>query len=245
MALAWLPYGASRGTSQANATAPSSPPVRPPALSLRPAVAIPLLLLTSLLGLTAWAGAFVVAPRSHQPENHPLPATAADGILLSFNPVDPVAAWAPQIQRWAARYDLPADLITVVMTLESCGDPSARSGAGALGLFQVMPFHFRPGEDPLDPEVNASRGLAYLQRSLEIAGGDIGLALAGYNGGHGLIARDPSAWPTESLRYVRWGTGILADLGAARFPSPTLQAWLDAGGQSLCRHAARRSSTGG
>jgi soluble lytic murein transglycosylase-like protein len=165
--------------------------------------------------------------------------------MLTFNPVDPVAAWAPQIQRWAASYGMPADLIAVVMTLESCGDPSARSGAGALGLFQVMPFHFRPGEDPLDPEVNASRGLAYLQRSLEIAGGDIGLALAGYNGGHGLIARDPSTWPTESLRYVRWGTGIVADLGAGRFPSPTLQAWLDAGGQSLCRQAARRSSSGG
>ena len=152
--------------------------------------------------------------------------------------VEPVADWAPDIQRWAASYGLPADLVAVVMTLESCGNPSARSGAGALGLFQVMPFHFQPEEDPLDPEVNARRGLAYLRRSLEIAGGDVGLALAGYNGGHGVIARDPATWPSETVRYVRWGTGILADLSTGRAPSPTLQAWLDAGGGHLCRRAA-------
>jgi len=197
------------------------------------------------LGVTAWAGAVVAGPRAQQPENRPSSAPARDEVLPTFNLVEPVAAWTPQIQRWSDSYGLPADLVAVVMTLESCGDPSARSGAGALGLFQVMPFHFRPGEDPLDPDVNASRGLAYLRRSLEIAEGDFGLALAGYNGGHGLIRRDPSTWPTESLRYVRWGTGILADVGAARWPSPTLQAWLDAGGQDLCRRAARRLSTGG
>ena len=245
MALAWLPYGASRGTLPTRATARTSPPARPPAISLRPAVAIPLSLLATFLIASVWAGAVISAPPSPQvvkPQSQP---TAAIEIVPPFELVEPVAAWAPDIQRWAASYGLPADLVAVVMTLESCGDPSARSGAGALGLFQVMPFHFQPGEDPLDPEVNARRGLSYMHRSLEIAGGDIGLALAGYNGGHGLIPRHPSTWPAETLRYVHWGMGILADLAAGRLPSPTLQAWLDAGGDGLCHRAALRSSSAG
>jgi soluble lytic murein transglycosylase-like protein len=107
-------------------------------------------------------------------------------------------------------------------------------------LFQVMPFHFANGEDPGDPEVNARRGLSYLSRGLQLAGGDMALALAGYNGGHGLIQRDPSTWPSETTRYVRWATGILAELRAGLTSSPTLKAWLDAGGASLCRRAAER-----
>jgi soluble lytic murein transglycosylase-like protein len=128
------------------------------------------------------------------------------------------------------------------MTLESCGDPSARSGAGAQGLFQVMPFHFAAGEDPLDPEVNARRGLEYLARGMQLSAGDPALALAGYNGGHGLIGRDPATWPAETMRYVQWATGILHDLAAGLNPSPSLNAWLAAGGARLCRQAAERLS---
>jgi soluble lytic murein transglycosylase-like protein len=162
----------------------------------------------------------------------------------SFNPMFPasVRAWEQDIYRWAAAYGIPVDLVAVVMTLESCGDPSARSSAGAQGLFQVMPFHFATGEDPGDPEVNARRGLSYLSRGLQLAGGDMALALAGYNGGHGLIQRDPPTWPSETTRYVRWGTGILGDLQSGASDSPTLRSWLDAGGASLCRRAGERPS---
>ena len=158
----------------------------------------------------------------------------------SISPAFPesVRRWTPEIERWADKFGLPVDFVAVVMTLESCGDPNVSSGAGAQGLFQVMPFHFALGEDAYDPEVNAGRGLAYLSRGLELASGDTRLALAGYNGGHALIRRDPSIWPSETARYVRWGSGILADLQAGVTQSPTLQAWLDAGGAHLCRRAA-------
>ncbi len=139
---------------------------------------------------------------------------------------------------------MPADLIAVVMTIESCGDPAAVSRAGAQGLFQVMPFHFATGEFALDPETNALRGLAYLRRSLDLSSGDVGRALAGYNGGHGVISRAPSAWPAETVRYVRWGTTILDDLRAGRTPSPALQAWLDAGGAHLCLRSRTALSSG-
>ena len=249
MTLAWLPYGASRGaasrapkgTSLKEPTARPSPPMRPPALSLRPAVAIPVSLLASLLFASAWAGE-AIASGSPATPNPPATTASAPEASHPFGFVEPVETWTPQVHRWADAYGLPVELVFVVMALESCGDPSARSGAGALGLFQVMPFHFQSGEDPLDPEVNAMRGLSYLRRSWEIAGGDAGLALAGYNGGHGVITRDPSTWAAETRRYVRWGTGILADLVAGRRPGPTFQAWLDAGGEGLCRRAALRAS---
>lgn len=146
--------------------------------------------------------------------------------------------WTPQIQRWGVEYQIPAELIATVMQIESCGHPQVASAAGALGLFQVMPFHFAAGEQPLEPEVNAQRGLRYLARSLELAAGDRRLALAGYNGGHAVIGWPASRWPDETLRYVDWGTRILRDVERAVTPSPGLQAWMDAGGAALCRRAA-------
>jgi soluble lytic murein transglycosylase-like protein len=149
-----------------------------------------------------------------------------------------VERWSSKIQTWSAAYGLPAPLIATVMQIESCGDPRAQSDAGAQGLFQVMPFHFAPGEVAFDPETNARRGLAYLARSLELANGRIDLALAGYNGGHSLITQPPILWPDETRRYVAWGLAIYADAAAGQSESPALVAWLQAGGERLCRTAA-------
>jgi hypothetical protein len=124
------------------------------------------------------------------------------------------------------------------MQIESCGDPQAGSRVGANGLFQVMPFHFEKGEDPFDPDTNARRGLDYLTKGLELSGGHAGLALAGYNGGHGIISRSYEDWPRETQSYYRWGSGIYREASAGWDSSPTLAAWLAAGGQSLCDAAA-------
>ena len=155
-----------------------------------------------------------------------------------------VRHWAPDILRWSVQHDLPPALVATVMQIESCGHPSIHSSAGAAGLFQVMPFHFGAGEDPLEPETNAFRGLSYLARSFELAGGDPALALAGYNGGHGQISRVPSLWPAETLRYVRWGVAILSDVRLGNVPSPGVNSWLEAGGASLCRQAAQAQGAG-
>jgi soluble lytic murein transglycosylase-like protein len=140
--------------------------------------------------------------------------------------------------RWSAAHNLDPNLVATVMQIESCGHPSVRSTAGAIGLFQVMPYHFSPGEDPLDPHTNARRGLAYLARGFELSGGRTDLALAGYNGGHGAIERDASHWPSETQRYVTWGSGILADIASGSTQSSSLQSWLLAGGDNLCRRAS-------
>lgn len=148
--------------------------------------------------------------------------------------------WAPQIVKWAADHSLDPDMVATVMQIESCGDPQARSHAGAQGLFQVMPFHFTAGEDMLDPDTNAGRGMAYLAAGLQKANGDVGQAFAGYNGGHGIIGRSISSWPSEAQRYYGWGTGIYQDAKGGLTESPALQDWMEAGGASLCRQAAAR-----
>jgi soluble lytic murein transglycosylase-like protein len=155
--------------------------------------------------------------------------------LAAFTPE--VQRWAVHIERWAEEYGLPAELVAIVMQIESCGDPTAVSSAGARGLFQVMPFHFGVGEDWMDSEINATRGMEYLARSYQLSNGNIDLTLAGYNGGHSVIARHPSTWPAETQRYVYWGAGIWGDLGSDTIPSPTLNEWLIAGGEHLCRRA--------
>lgn len=159
---------------------------------------------------------------------------AGGGSVLSAVFMPGVQVWERDIARWSEGYGLDPNLVATVMQIESCGNPAAVSRAGAQGLFQVMPFHFAAGEDMQDPEVNARRGLAYLAESLLLAEGDIALALAGYNGGHGVIAWAESEWPSETQGYAYWGTGIYADAAAGLASSLRLEEWLDAGGRSLC-----------
>ena len=148
-----------------------------------------------------------------------------------------VIYWSDEITEWSASHNVDPNLAATVMQIESCGNPSAQSGVGATGLFQVMPFHFQPEEEPFDPDTNAFRGLNYLADRLEQSGGHAGLALAGYNGGHTVISRDYDDWPHETQRYFRWGSGIYREASAGWTSSPTLTAWLSAGGASLCRAA--------
>jgi soluble lytic murein transglycosylase-like protein len=158
----------------------------------------------------------------------------------SFSPTftPEVHFWRDEILDWAQEFDLDPNLIALVMQIESCGHPNIQSNAGALGLFQVMPFHFSPDEDPLEPETNAKRGLSYLARSVELSENQVDLTLAGYNGGHGLINHHPSTWPAETQRYVKWGVGILEEIRGGKNSSSTLEAWLAAGGEHLCQKAS-------
>lgn len=149
-----------------------------------------------------------------------------------------VLYWRDDILRWAQEYNLDPNLIATVMQIESCGNPQAGSGAGAQGLFQVMPFHFTEGEEMQEKNTNAKRGLNYLVEGLRLSEGHIGSALAGYNGGHGMILWGTASWNDEVWRYHYWGTGIYYDTVAGEDTSERLQEWLNAGGQRLCDDAA-------
>lgn len=169
----------------------------------------------------------------------PAPASGGSGGLAPFFRPE-VRYWSDSISRWAASAGLDANLAAVVMQIESCGDPRALSGSGAMGLFQVMPFHFHAGDSPYQPDTNALRGLAYLKRSLDAAGGNPRLALAGYNGGIGVITRAESTWHAQTARYVYYGGAIYADARSGAASSPMLEVWYSRYGASLCNMAAQR-----
>jgi len=177
------------------------------------------------------------------PDSAEIPDQAAE--IQTSSPLLPLSSvftpevqyWAGRIQVWAAAAGLDPNLAATVMQIESCGDPLARSRAGAIGLFQVMPYHFAPGEYPFNPDTNAMRGLDYLRRSLEAANGDPRLALAGYNGGIGVIGQSEFSWMEETKIYASYGSGIYQDAASGNATSPRLQEWLTASGTSLCRQA--------
>lgn len=178
--------------------------------------------------------------------NAPFPISAASPSTqttpTSLSPIftREVQYWSRDILRWADASSLDPNLVAVVMQIESCGDPFARSSAGAMGLFQVMPFHFQADENPYQPEVNARRGLDYLARSLNASGGNIRLALAGYNGGIGVITRGEWTWSAQTLRYVSYGAPIYEDARSGAVSSPKLDEWYRRYGAGLCRQASRR-----
>ncbi len=148
-----------------------------------------------------------------------------------------VQHWAGELGAWAAQYDVEPNLLATVMQIESCGHPTVISGAGAQGLFQVMPFHFADGENMLDPATNAKRSASFLKQCQSAAGGVIGLTLACYNGGASVIGQAPANWPQETRDYYRWGVGIYSDAAAGKEESATFAAWLAAGGRHLCASA--------
>lgn len=150
-----------------------------------------------------------------------------------------VLYWEKEILQWSAEHKLDPNMAATIMQIESCGDMSAVSSAGAQGLFQVMPFHFSAGENTLDPNTNARRGLNYFAEQLQRFG-DVNLAFAAYNGGPGNAVKSYANWPQETQRYHYWSEGIYADAQAGLSSSGRLQEWMQAGGASLCRQAANR-----
>ena len=169
-------------------------------------------------------------------------AAASNSDATSLSPIftREVQYWANDIIRWANASALDPNLAAVVMQIESCGNPRAVSRSGATSLFQVMPFHFLTGENPYNPETNALRGLSYLARSIQTANGDARLALAGYNGGIGVISRYESTWHAETKRYVYYGLPIYEDARSGKTSSPMLEEWYRRYGAGLCRQASQQ-----
>lgn len=114
-------------------------------------------------------------------------------------------------------HDLDPALLAAVVYVESRFDPNARSGAGAIGLMQLLPdtamgIALRTGggsfvvADLEDPEINVRYGSWYLHH-LRDRYGRMDLALAAYHAGPGNVdewrrAGAGIAFP-ETRDYVR------------------------------------------
>ena len=192
-------------------------------------VPLAVIFISALLASFAW---------NTNPSPVDLPPVTSTGISPIFR--IEIHYWADSISKWAAASQLDPNLVATIMQIESCGDPRARSSAGAMGLFQVMPFHFYAIDDPYNPDTNAARGLAYLARSLTTGGGNARLALAGYNGGIGLISRAEWTWPAQTKRYIQYGAPIYEDARSGFSSSTALNEWYGKYGVSLCKQAHQR-----
>ncbi len=92
--------------------------------------------------------------------------------------------YAAMIQRAANKAGIDPNLLAALAWSESNFRPEALSGAGAIGMTQLMPATAQGmGVDPYDPEQNLEGGARYLKVQLDRFGGRADLALAAYNAG--------------------------------------------------------------
>jgi soluble lytic murein transglycosylase-like protein len=107
----------------------------------------------------------------------------------------------------ARRYAIDPLLIYSQMHQESTFKQRAISPKGARGLMQLMPDTARRmGVGNIyDPKQNIEGGVKYMRFLLDMFGGDVNLALAGYNAGENAVMKYGNQIPPyrETLEYVR------------------------------------------
>lgn len=93
-----------------------------------------------------------------------------------------VQNWKEWVDEAVLDYRVPEAWVWAIMWAESRGDPKAKSSKGAMGLMQVMPFHFKQGDEPYDPRTNIRTGVRYLQ-TIRSKVSDLVSAASMYNAG--------------------------------------------------------------
>ena len=127
--------------------------------------------------------------------------------------------FAGAIAQAARRHELDPALLTAVVGQESGFRQRAISGAGAMGLMQLMPETARElgVRDPFDPAQNLDGGAKYLRGLIDRYHGRLDLALAAYNAGPGAVDRYGGVPPyRETQNYV---ANILASYRTAALAS--------------------------
>jgi soluble lytic murein transglycosylase-like protein len=141
-------------------------------------------------------------------EPAPTPGFAAQlqSAVATSAPAQGGTPFSAEIDAAAARNGVDPALLKALIRQESDFDPSARSGAGAMGLTQLMPGTAASlgVTNPFDPVQAIEGGARYLRAQLDRFGGDPAKALAAYNAGPGAVARFGGVPPyAETQNYVR------------------------------------------
>ena len=185
----------------------------------------------------------------------PLSSSSA-GITIPWLP-ETVKRWQAPINEMSKKYNVNADLLAIIMTLESGGYSKADSGQ-AQGLMQITPptaqdiaakFLKQPVTtyDVTDPHTNIEFGaayIAYLRNEFGIANQGpswditVELIAAGYNGGPGAannVEQGKGLEDTQTVVYSRDAFNMWRERYASK--SPTYDRWLERGGSKLIDQA--------
>lgn len=108
------------------------------------------------------------------------------------------------VRRIAREEGIDENQFLALVYQESRFNPCAKSPAGAMGLAQLMPGTASDlGVDPYDIEQNLRGGARYYKQQLRRYDGNVALALAAYNAGHGNVAKYGGIPPFRETRgYV-------------------------------------------
>ena len=128
-------------------------------------------------------------------KTRPQPAGLTDRQIIEQN-----------VQKAAAKYNMPPELIKAVIRAESNFKTNAVSSAGAQGLMQLMPATAKElgVKNSFDIEQNIDGGTKYLRKMLDRFGGNVRQALAAYNAGPGAVIKYNGRVPyPETRQYVK------------------------------------------
>jgi len=140
-------------------------------------------------------------------ETDSMAATAEDSRAIRH------AHYAQLIDRYAAEFEVPAELAHAVVQIESNFRPTIKGSAGEIGLMQVKPATARqmgyegPDYGLYDPETNIRFGMKYLAGAQERGGGKVCGTILKYNAGHAAKRMNP-----VSQRYCNKVQQVIADM---------------------------------
>nr|WP_176397905.1 lytic transglycosylase domain-containing protein [Bacillus cereus] len=110
------------------------------------------------------------------------------------------------INEMSNKYNVPFDLIKLVINTESSFNPNDVSHSGATGLMQLMPetAKWLGVKNAFDPKQNIEGGTKYLSYLLKRYNNDLPLTLAAYNAGPGNVDKYKGIPPfQETQNYVK------------------------------------------
>lgn len=89
------------------------------------------------------------------------------------------------------KYGVDSNLILGIIKQESDFNPSVQSGAGAMGLMQLMPENCKEDgvDDPFNVEQNIQGGVKQLKGYIDQYNGNVEMALMAYNAGPGTMQK--------------------------------------------------------